>query len=139
MIRLGIIAFVQVRFFESILEMAIYAYTVYGVGITPALMAAFFWKRATAAGAVVSMSAGAVITVGWELIAKKYYGDFTVDFGWVFINKSVLVSDIITVYPALFSSLAALIIVSLLTDTPDRSKWSPYIAYRTATVTQTCG
>ena len=49
---LGVVAFVQVRFFERVLEMAIYAYTMYGVGITPAVMAAFFWKRATAAGGV---------------------------------------------------------------------------------------
>lgn len=136
-ILLGIIAFVQVRFFDSILKMAIYAYTVYGVGITPALLAAFFWKRATAAGAVASMSVGAVITIGWELIAKKYYGDFIVDFGWVLIDKSVPISDIITVYPALMTSLAALIIVSLLTEKPDRSKWAPFIDDSAMTAKQT--
>ena len=45
---LGIAAWVQLRFFETILEMAIYAYTMYGVGITPAVMGAFWQCMATA-------------------------------------------------------------------------------------------
>ena len=49
-VLLGIFAFMQVKFFETILEMALYAYTMYGVGITPAVMAVFFWKRVTPAG-----------------------------------------------------------------------------------------
>ncbi len=103
---LGLIAFVQVRFFERILAMAIYAYTMYGVGITPAVMAAFFWKRATAAGGVCSIASGMVVTIVWEVLGQPF--------------------GVPTVYPALGLSLFGLIAVSLLTPKPDRSKWQPF-------------
>ncbi|HUU44424.1 MAG TPA: sodium:solute symporter family protein [Acidobacteriota bacterium] len=103
---LGIVAFVQVRFFERVLEMAIYAYTMYGVGVTPAVMAAFFWKRATAAGGVSSIATGMLTTIVWEVLAQPW--------------------GIPTVYPALGLSLSCLIFVSLLTPKPDESKWIPF-------------
>ncbi len=105
-VLLGVIAFVQVRFFTSILEMAIYAYTMYGVGITPALMAAFFWKRATAAGGVSSIGAGMVVTILWEILQQPY--------------------GLPTVYPALGMSLFCLIFVSLVTSKPDESRVQPF-------------
>jgi len=48
------LAFSSKEFFS----VALFAYTIYGAGITPALLAAFFWPRATAAGALSSMIAG---------------------------------------------------------------------------------
>ncbi len=103
---LGLVAFVQVRFFEKVLEMAIYAYTMYGAGITPAVMAAFFWKRATSAGGVSSIAAGMSVTLIWEIAEQPF--------------------DVPTVYPALILSLGSLIIVSLLSPVPDRGKWQPF-------------
>lgn len=47
-------------------EIALYAYTIYGVGITPVLLAALFWKRATPAGAVASMVVGVGTAVAWK-------------------------------------------------------------------------
>jgi len=108
-IALGLIAFVQVRFFEKVLEMAIYAYTIYGVGITPAVLAAFFWKRATSAGGVSSIAAGMITTITWELTGQPF--------------------DIPTVYPALMLSLACLIGISLATPKPDRNKWLPFFKW----------
>ena len=105
-VLLGVIAFVQVRFFTRILEMAIYAYTIYGVGITPALMAAFFWKRATAAGGVCSIGAGMVVTIVWEILHQPF--------------------GLPTVYPALGMSLFCLISVSLVTSKPDESQVRPF-------------
>jgi SSS family solute:Na+ symporter/sodium/proline symporter len=105
-VALGVFAFMQVRFFEKVLEMAIYAYTIYGVGITPAVMAAFFWKRATVAGGVSSMSAGLVVTILWEVLHRPW--------------------DIPTIYPALGLSLFCLIFISLLTPKPDSDKWQPF-------------
>lgn len=105
-VLLGIIAFVQVRFFTTILEMAIYAYTVYGVGITPAVMAAFFWKRATAAGAVASIGAGMITTIAWKLLGNPW--------------------GVPTVYPPLILSLSCLIFVSLLTPAPAKEKWKQF-------------
>jgi SSS family solute:Na+ symporter/sodium/proline symporter len=103
---LGVVAFVQVRFFEKVLEMAIYAYTMYGVGITPAVMAAFFWKRATAAGGVSSIASGMLVTIVWEVLGQPW--------------------GIPTVHPALGLSLGCLIVISLMSPKPHRDKWQPF-------------
>ena len=100
-LALGLFAYLQVQFFTRILEMAVYAYTMYGVGITPALLAAFFWKRATAAGGTCSIAAGMALTIVWEVLGHPL--------------------AIPTVYPALVGSLLCLVGVSLLTGV-DRQK-----------------
>jgi SSS family solute:Na+ symporter/sodium/proline symporter len=105
-ILLGIFAFMQVKFFATVLRMALYAYTMYGVGITPATLAAFFWKRATPSGGVSSIAAGMITTLVWELLGQPF--------------------DLPTVYPALILSLALLIGVSLLGHKPEPEKWMPF-------------
>jgi SSS family solute:Na+ symporter len=105
-IALGLIAFLQVRFFGTVLAMALYAYTMYGVGITPATLAAFLWKRATALGGVSSISLGMATTITWELLKKPF--------------------GIPTVYPALILSVSSLILVSLLTPKPPQEKVMPF-------------
>jgi len=105
-IALGIVAFVQVRFFTTVLGMALYAYTMYGVGITPAVLAAFFWKRATPTAGVCSIASGMVTTIVWELLKKPF--------------------DVPTVYPALILSVSSLIIISLLMARPKEEKWRPF-------------
>ena len=73
LVILGICAYGLIGFFPRILQAAYAAYTIYGAGLTPALMATFFWKRATAKAGVVSISAGMFITIGWE-IANRIIG-----------------------------------------------------------------
>jgi len=102
---LGVFALLQGAYFESILKAALYAYTVYGAAVTPAVMAVFFWKRANTAGAVSSIVAGTVITVVWNVLGIE-----TVD----------------AVYPAVAVSLVALIGVSLATPAPAVEKWKPF-------------
>jgi len=102
---LGVFALMQGAYFESILKAALYAYTVYGAAVTPAVMAVFFWKRANTAGAISSIAAGTVITVIWNVM----------DIQWL---------D--AVYPALGVSLAALIGVSLCTAPPARAQLAPF-------------
>jgi Na+/proline symporter len=80
------------------LAVALWAYTMYGAGITPSLLAAFLWPRATGAGAVASITTGIAVTILWEL--------------------RPLVPGVETVYPALAGSLAALVLVSLATRRP---------------------
>jgi SSS family solute:Na+ symporter len=109
-VLLGVVAFVQVRFFEKVLEMAIYAYTMYGVGITPAVMAAFFWKRATAAAGVCSIASGMVTTIVWEVLHQPW--------------------DMPTVYPALGLSLSCLIFISLVSPRPDEKQWKPFFGHK---------
>ena len=62
-IALGLFALIQASQFESILDAAVYAYTIYGAAVTPAVMAVFFWKRATAPAARVSIILGPAITI----------------------------------------------------------------------------
>ncbi len=92
---LGLLAFVVLQFFPTILAAQMYAYTIYGAGLTPAILAVFFWKKVTKAGGISSMIVGVVTTLWWE-IAKP------MDF------NSVLVS-----VPA---AVLALILVSLATQ-----------------------
>ncbi len=103
---LGAVAFAVGNFFPTILAMALWAYTMYGAGITPALLAAFVWPRATRAGGVASITVGMVTTLLWEIIglARGTGG-----------NPEYLLG-IETVYPALVLSIAALVAGSLATE-----------------------
>lgn len=110
-IILGFISYSLIFFFPRILDAAYAAYTVYGAGITPALMAVFFWKRATISGGVLSMLGGMVTTVIWEII-NKILGHLPL--------------GVPAIYPALICSLTLLIGVSLLTSKPSPDKWKPF-------------
>ncbi|MGE5647845.1 MAG: sodium:solute symporter family protein [Acidobacteriota bacterium] len=105
-VLLGIFALLQAAHFESILSAALYAYTVYGAAVTPVVMAVFFWKRATAAGAIASIALGTAVTVGWNLAGSPWGLD--------------------AVYPALAASVAGLVAVSLMTPAPAKEKWAPF-------------
>src|SRR5277367_3657835 len=95
---LGLFALLQATQFESILNASLYAYTVYGAAVTPVVLAVFFWKRATTAGAVASIVLGTAVTVGWNVAQGL---------GWK--------NDVDAVYPALIGSVASLIIISWMT------------------------
>jgi Na+/proline symporter len=103
-VLLGVFALLQAAYFESILKAAMYAYTVYGAAVTPAVMAVFFWRRSTTAGAISSILLGSGITIWWNL--KGY--------------------DLDAIYPALGASLVSLVLVSLLTAPPPEEKWKPF-------------
>lgn len=64
---IAVLAYIMVQFFPSVLALQMYAYTMYGVSITPVVLAALFWKRATSAGAIAGMLAGGVMTVIWQV------------------------------------------------------------------------
>jgi len=110
-IVLGIISFSLISFFPRILDAAYAAYTVYGAGITPALMAVFFWKRATVSGGVLSILGGLSVTIIWEVLTKI---------------QGHPPLGVPAVYPALLCSLVLLFGVSLLTPKPAEDKWKPF-------------
>jgi SSS family solute:Na+ symporter/sodium/proline symporter len=60
---LGLIALYFATNLTSVLEMSFFAYTIYGVAITPALIAALAWKRATRLGGLISIIGGALVTI----------------------------------------------------------------------------
>ncbi len=88
-------------------EIAFLAYTIYGVGITPVLLAALFWRRATPAGAVCSLLVAGLTSVlwtaaGWDKGAAAALG----------LPEG---SQIEAVVPGMLLATAALVGVSLVT------------------------
>jgi Na+/proline symporter len=86
--------------------MSFFAYTIYGVAITPALVAALAWKRATKAGGLASIISGTVVCLFFFIMSK--------------LLPPAQVPDgdpwgIPLIYPSLIASLAALVVVSLMT------------------------
>lgn len=98
---LGIIAFLLTMYFPTVLSVQMYAYTVYGAGITPALLAVFLFPQVTRAGGLASMGTGLVVTLFWEFFYVQPTG----------IN-SVIVS-----VPA---AIIVLIVVTLFTQNKNR-------------------
>ena len=95
----------------SVLKYAYFAYTMYGVAITPALFGALSWKRATKAGGLASIVSGAFMAVLFDLIIPNAFpGVMIADDPW----------GIPSIYPALIVSIGALVIVSYLTPKPSR-------------------
>lgn len=104
-IVLGVLAYYLSTLSGEYLAVAFLAYTIYGAGITPALLAAFFWKRATGAGAVASICSGTAVTLVWQR-----YGNPAIE----------------AVIPAILTALLVLVAVSLLTPPPAREKLDPF-------------
>ena len=91
------------RFFPTVLSMALWAYTMYGAGITPALIAALVWPRATPQAGTVSIAAGMLVTVLWEVVGLARGTPTTPHY----------LFGIQTIYPALVASVGTLILLTL--------------------------
>ncbi|MEE9165952.1 MAG: sodium:solute symporter family protein [Candidatus Neomarinimicrobiota bacterium] len=112
-IVLGVLAYYLSTLDERFLAVALYAYTIYGAGITPALLAAFFWKRVSTPGALSSIVSGTVMTVVW----KNYGLSITVPKALGFPQGTVVDA----VIPAIIVSVVLLVVVSLATKpTPEK-------------------
>jgi solute:Na+ symporter, SSS family len=108
-VLLGLIAFFLATQLTSVLSQALFAYTIYGVAITPTLIAALAWKRATKAGGIVSIISGTAACILLKIIAGILPPDKAPDGDpW----------GIPIIYPALAVSVIALVVVSLLTPKP---------------------
>lgn len=121
-IVLALFALLLTTQFQSILAMSLYAYTMVGAAVTPALLAAFLWRRATPIGGTVSIATGILSTLVFAGLASS--GMTHLDIGPIHLPMEY---DYI-IYPAGFLSITALIVVSLLTKAPDESKWRPFAA-----------
>jgi SSS family solute:Na+ symporter/sodium/proline symporter len=113
---LAALAFLVTSQFENILDMALYAYTMVGAAVTPALLAAFLWKRVTPAGGTASVAGGMIGTIVFAGLARSGMESFLgmpLDYDYI-------------IYPAGAISIIALIGVSLLTAPSDESKWKPF-------------
>ncbi|MFD1860744.1 sodium:solute symporter family protein [Aeromicrobium camelliae] len=94
-LAIAVFAYIMVQFFPSVLELQMYAYTMYGAALTPVILAALFWKRATAAGAIATILVGGAVTVFWEATGRS--------------------ADVNSVIISLPAAIVTLVVVSLLT------------------------
>ena len=106
-VGLGVWSLYQGLHAESVLKKALYAYTIYAAALTPVILAAFFWRRATAPAAVASIAAGTLVTVVWDSVKH---------------GLPQVVAERDAILPALCISLLCLVVVSLLTSPPPLSK-----------------
>jgi SSS family solute:Na+ symporter len=113
-VGLGAWALYQGLHTESVLKKSLYAYTIYSAALTPVILAAFYWKRATAWAAVASIGTGTFVTVFWDS-----------DFIHTHLPQAVAERD--AIFPALLASLLCLFIVSLATPRPSDEKLRPFL------------
>ena len=66
----GVLAYVILQFFPSVLAIQYWSYTIYGAGITPALLAALVWKKVTKSGGIASMVIGTLVTIVYEALGQ---------------------------------------------------------------------
>lgn len=114
---LAIVAYIVSSFFVSILDMALYAYTMVGAAVTPALLAAFLWKRVTPMGGVASVASGMLVTLIFGALNNMGMTSWGYDY---------------IIYPAAGVSILALIVVSLLTPPSPPEKWQPFMKQNAA-------
>lgn len=110
---LGIWALYQSLHVQSVLKKSLYAYTIYSAALTPVILAAFFWKRATASAAVASIAVGTVVTVTW-------------DTAFIHAHAPAILAQRDAIFPALIASLLALVVVSLMTPPPTAQQLQPF-------------
>jgi SSS family solute:Na+ symporter/sodium/proline symporter len=97
----------------SVLKYSYFAYTVYGVSITPALLAALAWKRATWQGGLASIVGGAAAVLALDVVLPMS-------------APAVMVSGdpwgIPSIYFSAAISIGLLVLVSLATPPPTREQ-----------------
>jgi SSS family solute:Na+ symporter/sodium/proline symporter len=111
-VLLGIWALYLAMHTDSVLKRSLYAYTIYSAALTPVILAAFYWRRANAAGAVSAIAAGTFITVLWDTAIVKSH-----------LPNALAQRD--AIFPALLAALLCLVIVSLLTRPPTEAQLKP--------------
>ena len=113
-VGLGLWALYQALHTESVLKKSLYAYTIYASALTPVILAAFYWRRATASAAVASIATGTFVTVFW-------------DSSFVHQHLPAVLSERDAIFPALVGSLLCLFVVSLATRPPSDEKLRPFV------------
>lgn len=108
-VLLGLWSLFQSLGTESVLKKALYAYTIYSAALTPVILAAFFWRRATAAAAVASIAVGTVVTISWDFVSP---------------HLPTVIGQRDAIFPALAASLICLVAVSLATPVSARVEFN---------------
>ena len=112
-VLLGLWALYQSQHIHSVLKKSLYAYTIYSAALTPVILAAFFWRRATAPAAVASIAVGTVVTICWDAEI-------------VHTHLPAILANRDAIFPALLASLLCLFAVSLATSPPNAEQLEPF-------------
>ncbi len=120
-IIIGILAYILATKMQSVLEMSYFAYTIYGVSITPALIAALSWKRVTKKAGLFSILLGSITALFLKIIG--------------YIDPSIMVPSgnpngdpwgIPIIFPSFVISLLALIVITYFTPPPSEEEIEPF-------------
>ena len=122
-VGIGVLAYLMMSQFQTILEMALVSYTMIGASLAPALLAAFFWKRVTRVAGVASIAAGMSTVIGITAL-NAIYRDAAAPLNILGLSFP-LDTDYIAI-PAVIVSVSTLIVVSLLTPRPSEADWAPF-------------
>ena len=123
-VALGGIGLILLTQFDTVLSMALYAYSLVGATLTPVLMAAFFWKRVTPQGGVACI-AGGLTTIISLMILNRAGLSFELSVGGTLFDFAS--SDYIVI-PAVLVSAGLLVAVSYLTPASPAEKFGPFFA-----------
>jgi SSS family solute:Na+ symporter/sodium/proline symporter len=118
----GAVGLILLTQFQTVLGMALYAYSLVGASLTPALLACFLWKRVTAQGGVACIAGGLGSIVGVRLLSRLGVSFTMTLSGTEFDFAS---SDYIVI-PGVIVSVGLLVVVSLLTKPSPPEKWQPF-------------
>jgi SSS family solute:Na+ symporter/sodium/proline symporter len=121
-IGIGVLAYLMMSQFETILEMALVSYTMIGASLAPALLAAFFWKRVTRIAGVLSIASG-MLTVITIAVLNSIFKESSTQ---ILAIKFPMDTDYIAI-PAVIVSVTTLVVVSLLTPKPLDTDWKDFI------------
>ena len=121
-VGIGLLAYLMMSQFETILEMALISYTMIGASLAPPLLAAFFWKRVTRLAGVMSIASGMLTVITIAVLNSVFKDSGTSILGISFPMDT----DYIAI-PAVIVSVSTLVIVSLLTPKPLDSDWQEFM------------
>jgi SSS family solute:Na+ symporter/sodium/proline symporter len=114
-VLLGCWALYQALHTQSVLQKTLYAYTIYSAALTPVVLAAFYSRRANAAGAVSAIGVGTLVTVFW-------------DTEFVHRNLPTALAARDAIFPALLASVFCLVLVSAVTSPPRPEQIEPFFS-----------
>ncbi len=120
----GLVGLLLLTQFETVLSMALYAYSLVGASLTPALLACFLWKRVTPQGGVACIAGGlsSIVAIG---VLSRLGVDFSMSLGG---NVFDFADSQYIVIPGVLISIGLLVFVSLLTKPSPPEKWEPFFA-----------
>jgi solute:Na+ symporter, SSS family len=127
-VLLGIWSLYQTMSVTNVLQQTLYAYTVYSAALTPVILAAFYSKRANAAGAVTAIGLGTFVTVLWNIAFPDGNVSHWIVRVGVAPRLAVQLAQHDAIFPALVVAVLGLILVSALTAPPSAEKIAPFHA-----------